>query len=173
MGDVIYAWDVAPLPAGAGGVITVTGVVSPYVTGMFTLTNKAVITTTEAYFRDDDMDDNVAVAYNIVDDVPPQAPSLVSPPDGAVLTDTTPTLVWDASASPDVAGYLLDLSGVVTDVGDVTEYTTAILAPGSYTWTVAAYDALANTSPYAESWSFTVESPDFYVYLPVVLRERP
>jgi uncharacterized repeat protein (TIGR01451 family) len=173
VGDVIYAWDVAPLPAGAGGVITVTGVVSPYVTGMFTLTNKAVITTTEAYFRDDDMDDNVAVAYNIVDDVPPQAPSLVSPPDGAVLTDTTPTLTWEASASADVAGYLLDLSGVEMDVGDVTEYTTAILAPGSYTWTVAAYDAVFNLSPYPESWSFTVESPNFYVYLPVVLRERP
>lgn len=171
--NITYAWEVAPLSPGAGGVITITGIVSPNVGGMFTLTNEAVITTVEAYFRDEDTGNNASVAYNVVDDVPPQAPSLVSPSDGAVLTDTTPTLTWEASASPDVAGYLLDLSGVVADVGDVTEYTPALLAPGSYTWTVAAYDAVGNTSLYAESWSFTVESPNFYVYLPVVLRDRP
>jgi hypothetical protein len=119
------------------------------------------------------MGNNVAVAYNIVDGVPPQAPSLVSPPDGAVLTDTTPTLTWEASASADVTGYLLDLNGVEMDVEDVTEYTTAILAPGSYTWTVAAYDLVFNTSPYAESWSFTVKAPYVYVYLPVILRQFP
>lgn len=169
-GSFSYTWHVADLEPGTGGVITLTGVVSPGVSGMFSLTNSASITATVV---DTDTNNNTSAVSHIIDALPPLAPTLVSPDNGAVVSDTTPTLTWEASASADVAGYLLDLSGVEMDVGDVTQYTTAILAPGSYTWTVAAYDVVFNTSHYTESWSFTVEAPYVYVYLPVILREFP
>ncbi len=88
--------------------------------------------------------------------VPPSAPSLISPQDGAIISDTTPTLIW--GASPGAVGYLLSFEGVISDVGDVTEFTTGVLTDGAYTWTVAAYDALHHASGYAAAWSFTVDA---------------
>ena len=101
-----------------------------------------------------------------VDTIPPPVPALVSPADGAVISDTTPALTWDGVTS--AAGYLLDFNGAVVDVGNVTQYTTTVLANGDYTWTVAAYDAANNTSAYADLWSFTVIT--YKVYLPLVMR---
>jgi hypothetical protein len=43
-------------------------------------------------------------------------------------------------------------------VGDVAEYVvTPPLASGTYTWTVAAYDAVSLTSFYPSAWTFTVD----------------
>jgi hypothetical protein len=89
-----------------------------------------------------------------VDTTPPAPPVLLSPADGAVFTDTTPTLTWQPSA--DAAGYWLDFNGTPMDLGDVTAYTTTALADGVYTWTVAAYDDVGNTSAYTDTWSFEV-----------------
>ena len=61
-----------------------------------------------------------------------------------MISDTTPTLIWNAS--PGAAGYLLALDGAMTDVGDVTGYTTPILTETGHSWTVAAYDTVGNTS---------------------------
>ncbi len=97
--------------------------------------------------------------------VPPLPPVLTSPPDGAILTDQTPLLTWDASVG--AAGYLLDLNGAVMDVGNVTQYQTAILPYGPHAWSVAAYEGVGTTGPYAVPWTFTVA---YQVYLPLVLR---
>lgn len=97
----------------------------------------------------------------------PATPVLLSPLDGAVLNDDTPTLAW--RASPGAAGYLLKFNGVPIDVGNVTQYTSAALPEDTYTWTIAAYDVLGNQSPYTDPWSFTV-APVYYVYLPLILR---
>ncbi|MDY7075302.1 MAG: FG-GAP-like repeat-containing protein [Chloroflexota bacterium] len=91
-----------------------------------------------------------------VDTTPPDAPALTSPNDGAIISDTTPTLTWNPS--PGAAGYLLDFDGSVVDVGNTTISTTGALADGTYTWTLAAYDALNNTSAYTDVWSFTVDA---------------
>jgi hypothetical protein len=108
-----------------------------------------------------------------VDATPPAAPTLISPTNGATISGTTPTLIWEVSPSPDVAGYLLDWSGVVSDVGAVTRYTfTSVLADGAYTWTVAAYDIVHNTSPYTDVWTLTVDT-SLPTYLPLVLRDYP
>jgi hypothetical protein len=89
-----------------------------------------------------------------VDTAAPDAPVLVSPADGTVTSASELTLTWQTSAG--AAGYLVDFNGSVVDVGNTTEYNTGVLADGVYTWTVAAYDALDNTSPYTDVWSFTV-----------------
>jgi len=90
-----------------------------------------------------------------VDVTPPDPPTLLSPADTAVISDTTPMLVW--AASPGAIGYQLALDGAITDVGDVTEYTTPVLAETGHSWTVAAYDVAGNLSSYADSWSFTID----------------
>jgi len=154
-GSVSYTWQVEDLAPGDGGVITITGIVSPSVTGTFSLTNRVTITATAV---DANTQNNTSVVSNTVDAEPPDPPTLTSPTDGAVVGDSTPTLAWQDSPSSDVAGYLLDLNGVIADVGAVTQYTTTLLAEATYTWTVAAYDGLGNTSSYTDVWSFTIDT---------------
>jgi uncharacterized repeat protein (TIGR01451 family) len=93
-----------------------------------------------------------------IDTTPPSAVTLISPEHNARISDTTPTLTWVGSNSPDLGGYLLDFNGVVTDVGDVTTYTTSLLADGFYTWTVATYDQVGNAGAFVSPWTFTVDS---------------
>ena len=93
-----------------------------------------------------------------IDAQAPDPPVLLAPDDG-IITDTNAlTLTWAASSAPDVAGYLLDWNGTALDVGNVTESTTGVLADGSYTWTLAAYDALNNTSAFTDVWSLEVDT---------------
>jgi uncharacterized repeat protein (TIGR01451 family) len=154
-GAVSYTWHMRDLAPGDGGVITVTGTVSPFVSGVFSLTNRATIT---AAVVDVLADDNFSVVSSTVDADPPGLPALLSPADDAVISDTTPALTWEASPSPDVAGYLLDWDDVAIDVGDVTLYIPTFLIDGVYTWTVAAYDRVGNVGTYTDTWSFTVDA---------------
>ena len=77
-----------------------------------------------------------------IDAVPSDPPTLKSPPNGAVISNTTPTLIWYVVF--DATGYWLDFDGTIVDVGNTTAYNTGILADGTYTWTVAAYDAVGH-----------------------------
>lgn len=94
----------------------------------------------------------------IVDSTPPTRPVLLSPGDGTLISDTTPTLAWAPSPSPDAAGYLVQWNGVVTDLEDATQYTVTLSTDGIYSWTVAAYDAVYNVSPYTDVWTFTLDT---------------
>ncbi|MBN1135642.1 MAG: VCBS repeat-containing protein, partial [Anaerolineae bacterium] len=154
-GGLSYTWELGRLAVGEGGLITVMGTVDPGASGLFSLTNTATITSPLVV---DDADNNSSTVTHTVDAVAPDPPALVSPADGAVLSDTTPTLTWQPSAALDVSGYLLDLDGSVMDLGDVTEHTTAVLPDGVYSWTVAAYDAVGNAGPYTDTWSFEVDT---------------
>ena len=154
-GAVSYTWHMRDLAPGDGGVITVTGTVSPFVSGVFSLTNRATIT---AAVVDILADDNLSVVSSTVDADPPGPPALLSPADGAVISDTTPALTWGASPSPDVTGYLLNWGDVAIDVGDVTLYIPTFLVDGVYTWTVAAYDRVGNVGTYTDTRSFTVDA---------------
>jgi hypothetical protein len=108
----------------------------------------------------------------VTDTLAPMPPVLRHPEDSAVLQVLTPTLVW--RASPDATGYWLDFNGVIHDTGAITTHTTSVLSDGTYTWTVAAYDSVGNTSAYTDTWTFSIAKPQppvNYVYLPLVLRE--
>jgi uncharacterized repeat protein (TIGR01451 family) len=154
-GSVDFTWEVEPLSPGAGGVITISGVVDPAANGVFSLTNQASITTTDVMYVETSLDNNASVVSNTVDAELPLPPTLISPANGAIISDTTPILIWQFSPSPDVAGYLLDWNSAIADVGDVTQYSPGNLVDGVNTWTVAAYDAVGNTSAYTDVWSFT------------------
>ena len=112
-----YVWQVQDLAIGQGGVITITGLIDPSVTGTFTLTNRATI------FGDGperNLGNNTASEALAVDGVPPEPPTLSSPVDGSLTADTTPVLAWNASGGSDATGYLLDLDGTVMDLRNTT-----------------------------------------------------
>ncbi|MBN1956203.1 MAG: FG-GAP repeat protein [Anaerolineae bacterium] len=154
-GPFLYTWEVGHLGAGEDGVITITGIVSPDVTGLFSLTNQASIATTAA---DGNPDNNDALVQHTIDAQAPEPPTLISPPDNT-LTSTNPlTLTWAPSPSPDVAGYWLQLGWGIYDVGNVTAYNTGVLPDLLHAWTVAAYDGVGNTGPYTDTWYFTIDT---------------
>jgi uncharacterized repeat protein (TIGR01451 family) len=164
-GGLSYTWEVADLAPGQGGIITIMGMIPTSVSGVLELVNQAEITTT----RDDSTpSNNVSTASNIIDAEPPTPPTLISPANGTLTNDDTPTLTWDASPSADVTGYLLNFDDSVTHVGNATSHPTGTLPDGSYTWTLAAYDILGNTSAYTDTWSFTVDT-----VVPIILGVMP
>ena len=154
VGPEKYTWEVQNLEPGHGGVITITGIVDDQTTGVFSLTNQVTITHEQ---RDAEPGNNSSEAAITVDAVRPDLPVLVEPLNGAVISDTTPVLRWQASASSDLLGYLLKLGGETVDVGDVTQHIPAPLNDGVYTWTVAAYDRVGNLSAYANAWTFRLD----------------
>jgi uncharacterized repeat protein (TIGR01451 family) len=154
-GSVSYTWQVQDLAPGESGAISITAVISPDVSGTFSLTNRATISTTSADLY---WPNNTSEVSSTVDSEPPVPPALASPVDGAATNDNTPDLIWNPSISADAAGYLLDFDGALQDVGHVTQVITGVLADGTYTWTVAAYDAVGNTGVYTDVWSFAVDT---------------
>jgi uncharacterized repeat protein (TIGR01451 family) len=98
-----------------------------------------------------------------VDTTAPDPPVLIAPADGTVTYTKELTLTWSPSVSPDVAGYLLLWNGSEVAIGPATEFATGVLADGTYTWTVAAYDILSHTSDYTDVWSFEIDSAAPYV----------
>ena len=113
----------------------------------------------------------------IVDTQPPNTPTLVSPEEGAVTDNPTPTFTWDAAGDigpAGVAGYnLLIGTTMYTITAPTTTYTPiSSLADGVYTWTVRAYDAAGNIGPYADLYELTI-STRFSIYLPLAVRHWP
>lgn len=91
----------------------------------------------------------------------------------SVPTDLTTTVVgttisvgWSLSFDDTrVAGYTLTRNGVVRATTDTTSFTDSGLAPGTYTYTVTAFDAAGNTSQPSNSVSATVEAPEGLTFI--------
>ena len=175
-GSVSFTWDVGRLDVGEGGVITVTGVVSTGVTGVFSLTNEAVITSTLVV--DADLDNNGSTISNTIDAIAPQVLS-VRPADTATdVALTAPVIITFSEAidagsfaytvNPDPGGWAEIWNGAGTIV---TLTHTAFTGGTVYTVTVTAADDLVG-NPLADTpyiWSFETER--HLIYVPAVLNE--
>jgi hypothetical protein len=102
-----------------------------------------------------------------VDNMPPPTPSLISPTNGANLTDSTPLFDWSDVSDP--SGVTYDIS-ITRDAGfasialqktglTASAYELApaeALAAGTYYWRVRAVDNAGNIGLWSPNWSFTV-----------------
>jgi len=93
---------------------------------------------------------HVDVAFEWLDAVPPSAPVLREPVDGAaVKAGENPVFAWAGSSDADsgLAGYELDVDGERTQLSaDKTITTLHAPAVGTHTWTVTALDHAGNRS---------------------------
>ncbi|MFZ4659936.1 MAG: FG-GAP-like repeat-containing protein [Caldilineaceae bacterium] len=110
--------------------------------------------------------------YNwTIDTAAPATPTLLTPANGSTINNSQfVTFTWSAVAAADLAGYKLAYNEHLVTVGPATSYTVGPLANGAYTWTVAAYDTLSNTSTFAGAASFTmnVAAPQPLAMAPLV-----
>lgn len=121
-------------------------------------------------------DREIRATLTVRDDEPPSTPILISPSNGATLTDSTPSFVWEESTDNfAMSYYILTVDGTVkfsnipltdTTTGDYvmtksgTQYTltpTGSIADGSHTWKITAVDVNANTKD-SVTWSFSIDS---------------
>jgi hypothetical protein len=103
------------------------------------------------------------------DTTPPPTPSLISPTNGADITDNTPLLDWSDVSDPSGVSYDLSIAGdagfvsiVILKTG-ITASTYELapaeaLAAGTYCWLVRAVDGEGNAGSWSENWSFTVSA---------------
>jgi uncharacterized repeat protein (TIGR01451 family) len=175
-GSVSVTWDVGRLGVGERGTITVTGVVSTGVTGVFSLTNEAVITS--SFVFDGDLDNNRTTVSNTVEAIAPQVLGTSPADEAADVALTAPVIITFSEAidagtfaytvTPDPGGWSEAWNGAGTVV---TLTHTAFTGGTVYTVTVTAADDLAGNpltdTPYI--WSFETER--HLIYVPAVLNE--
>ncbi len=117
-----------------------------------------------------------------VDWTAPNSPTLQTPTNGQVISDTAqPTFDWsDSSDQPGGLSEPVTYTFVITypdgsvyqhNTGTVSDYTPGSgLRSGVYTWTVIAYDQAGNSSASTQAYTVTIESNVGDVYLPIVLK---
>ena len=90
------------------------------------------------------------------DTAPPSTPTNLS----ATAGNEEVSLSWNASPSPDTAGYLLYRDGTEVYSGTLTSYTDADLTNGTpYSYQVAAFDSAGNVSAISAAVTATPEAP--------------
>jgi PGF-pre-PGF domain-containing protein len=98
-----------------------------------------------------------------LDTTPPGAPTLLTPANGALTNDDTPSFRWTAVGASYTLQYATD-SGFTQNLATVsvslaTNYTpTAGLADGTWYWRVRGTDQVGNVGPWSSTWSFTIDT---------------
>ncbi|MBU0974962.1 carboxypeptidase regulatory-like domain-containing protein [Patescibacteria group bacterium] len=113
------------------------------------------------------------ITATVPDIVPPSAPILISPGNGALLNDATPTFIWQESTdNVGISYYQLYLDGAIlyntlvydSGSGQYSLTPTATISDGSHTWSVFVFDAAGNNNTSA-TWSFNIDTlaPSFII----------
>lgn len=128
---------------------------------------------------------NAIVTATVPDIVQPSAPILISPEDGALLNDATPTFVWQGSTdNVGISHYQIYIDGAIlynnipTSNTSNASYTlvydsgsgqysftpSATISNGAHTWTVYAFDSAGNFNNSA-TWDFSIDTlaPSFVI----------
>jgi uncharacterized delta-60 repeat protein len=98
-----------------------------------------------------------------VDTVAPPAPSLVSPTDGTITINNTPTFEWTSVSDPSGVTYTLEIVEQLTKTG-LTDNTYTLtgaeaLPHGTYSWHVRAVDGAGNVGDWSEEWNLGINQP--------------
>ncbi|HKZ83155.1 MAG TPA: Ig-like domain-containing protein [Anaerolineae bacterium] len=155
-GPFSYVWNVGSLLNGQGGVITVTGVISPALLAPTTITNTVTIT---GAGRDTNIDNNTASVALPVSDLP------IS---GLSATNDSPTLLgsaatFTATAAGSNVTYQWNFGDGMLGNGAITTHTYA--AAGAYTAIVTATNGVSQVTATTNVLIFTSR-----IYLPLVMR---
>ncbi len=112
---------------------------------------------------------NETWSFSIYVEEPPDAFSLLDPPDGSISTTLAVDLSWEATTDPDGDDITYDVyvSTVEGDLGnleatglDVTNFTFNGVDDTQYWWTVQATDGNGNFTQANETWDFTTDFED-------------
>jgi hypothetical protein len=98
-----------------------------------------------------------------VDTTPPPVPNLISPTDGATLTDNTPTFSWSSVTGATGYIWMLDDDSSMQSTVDSaivygTSYTPSPIPDGTYYWAVESFDAADNHSTLSSPRSLTINT---------------
>ncbi len=129
----LYVWEMAPLAPGEGGVITITGVVSPGLTEGAIFTNTAVIDAITGTLGDDDVTNNSDAAMVAVSNLPPVAASdtYTTDEDVPLIVPAPGVLGNDSDANDDPLAAVLDTA---PSSGELTLRSNGAAA-GAFTYT--------------------------------------
>jgi len=100
----------------------------------------------------------------LIDTIPPDIPTLISPTDGMITNDNTPTFDWSDVAGAENYDLLVDndadfSSPEIQVTVSLSTYTpTAGLADENYSWKVRARDAANNLSDWSTIWTFVIDT---------------
>jgi hypothetical protein len=102
----------------------------------------------------------------VIETIAPPAPSLVSPSDGTITSDNTPTFVWTSVTDPSGVTYRIqvdndpDFSSPEVNVAGLTDdiYTSSALVSENYSWRVRAVDGAGNPSGWSSVWTFVIDT---------------
>jgi pimeloyl-ACP methyl ester carboxylesterase/fibronectin type 3 domain-containing protein len=145
-----------------GGMITTTRTTSPTIltTGLYTWTVRAFNAAGYSGWA------SPAWRIEVTETLPaPNAPTLLSPPDGTITTSQAITLAWQAGGGGAPVGYNVQIDDKTMSTTATTSPT--VLSLGMHTWTVQAYN-IAGVSGWATPW--TLEVNRHRIYLPIVER---
>jgi predicted phage tail protein len=92
-----------------------------------------------------------------LDSTPPPTPTLLTPADGAQLTNGTVDFDWSDVTDPNGVTYQIEISPIGTFPTTASAYTTT-LADGVYSWRVRALDGFGNASSWSPWRSFAIET---------------
>ena len=100
------------------------------------------------------------------DNTPPPTPSLVSPANGANITDNTPTFEWSAVSDPSGVTYTLqvdndaDFTSPEVNSSGLAEniHTPSALADENYSWHVRAVDGVGNSGDWSTVWTMLIDT---------------
>ena len=165
-----YVWQVANLAPGAGGVITVTGVLATRTRGTV-FTNTATITS--AYSDTNPANNTSAVSVTVANVPPVAADDAYTMTGNTTLTVTAPGVLandTDANNDPVMANLAAGpLTGTLSLHADGSfTYTPPIGYSGVVTFTYRANDGLADSN--TATVTITVTAATYKLYLPLVMK---
>ena len=113
-----------------------------------------------------------------IDTIPPGKVTLVSPANGAVLNDNTPTFTWNPVAGAVLYRLYVVINNdwnspvIIININETSFTLPFSIGDNTFQWSVRAIDAAGNIGGYDPAWSFTIDTvvvPEFAMVVPIYI----